>query len=83
MSPVFVELPPLEFVFQDHAELGMVSAYLGWFSVYRVLGGIVSKPKMNCVVTCLLFGHSPRLLLNMVSRSHSQVRGAKVWYSFK
>eukprot|EP00658_Telonema_sp_P-2_P065940 TRINITY_DN55070_c0_g1_i1.p1 TRINITY_DN55070_c0_g1~~TRINITY_DN55070_c0_g1_i1.p1 ORF type:complete len:403 (+),score=59.35 TRINITY_DN55070_c0_g1_i1:320-1528(+) len=75
LSPIFLELPPVEFEFTDRAVAGMITAYTRTFWLYRMSSFLLGqKPGMNCVVTALLFGYSPSSLLRLSTASHNHTR---------
>eukprot|EP00435_Cladocopium_sp_Y103_P041067 s3008_g11.t1 len=74
LNPLFLELVPGEFTFQDQALVSMVAAYFGLFRMYWRLGSF-SPPWVNCVVTALLFGLHPEQLLELVPvQVHQETR---------
>ncbi|CAL1162320.1 unnamed protein product, partial [Cladocopium goreaui] len=76
LNPLFLELVPGEFTFQDQALVSMVAAYFGLFRMYWHLGSLGSfSPWVNCVVTALLFGLHPEQLLELVPvQVHQETR---------
>lgn len=75
LSPIFMELPPAEFVFQDDALPSMIAAYLRLFGLYRKFASIVSTVAFNCVTAALLFGNKPKVLMSLLpSQTHRAVR---------